>query len=82
MSIYRHWTFRTNAPITTGGQKVIVDDAAALEALVQKIKLPIKCFIVFGPKELRIQIIFIDINVIKLWLVILNFKLVSQHKKC
>ena len=54
--------------MTTEGQKVIVDDAAALEALVHKIKLPRKCFIVFGPKELRIQISLKDIIVIIFWL--------------
>ena len=51
--------------MTSEGQKVVVDDRAALEAIVYSIKLPIKCFIVFGPKELRIQISFENIFFMK-----------------
>ena len=41
--------------MTTEGQKVVVEDRAALEAIAQAIKLPRKCFVVFSPKEHRIQ---------------------------
>ena len=42
--------------MTTDGQKVVVNDRAALAAMAQSLQLPIKCFVVFSPKEFRIQI--------------------------
>ena len=54
------YLFRKNAPMTTEGQKVVVKDRAALEAIAQAIKLPRKCFVVFSPKEHSIQEIGLD----------------------
>ena len=51
--------------MTTDDQKIAVEDGAALEAIVKKIKLPSKCFIVFGPKEFRIQQISFDFDLQK-----------------
>ena len=47
--------------MTTDGQKVVVNDRAALAAMAQSLQLPIKCFVVFSPKEFRIQIISLKI---------------------
>ena len=52
-NIYK-W-FRTNAPMTNDGQKVVVNNRAALTAMAHSLRLPSKCFVVFSPKEFRIQ---------------------------
>ena len=60
--------------MTTEGQKVVVEDRAALEAIAQAIKLPRKCFVVFSPKEHRIQKISLKKTTL--------FKQILTNKNC
>ena len=65
--------------MTTDGQKVVVNDRAALATMAQSLQLPIKCFVVFSPKEFRIQIISFK-NIFFIYTIF--YKKLGSQKNC